>query len=411
MQNPELHKLANGLRVLFLPYQEQPVSHCALMISAGTRDEPEGQEGLAHFIEHCLFKGTKKRKSFHILNRLEVIGGELNAYTTKEETCIHATVLQPHLERALELISDIIFESVFPVKEVEKEKDVIIDEIHSYEDTPYEQIFDDFENIVFKGHKLGTPILGTVDSVKGLKRNHLTSFISSNYHPSKMVLVVSGTHNTADILKLAERYFNRKSRGKAGADRTPFKKYKKAMIADKRMVNQMHYICGKPAYSLHHPERYNLVLLNNILGGPGMNSRLNLNIREKYGITYTIESGYHAYSDSGILHIYFATDRKNFSKTRKLLGVEFDKLCTKAINPRVFHQYKEQLKGQLAIAQENRLSLMLSMSKGLLNFNRVIRPAEILERIDAVTASGLKSTAVSFLGSKNISELMYEPQS
>lgn len=381
------------------------------MIRAGTRDEPEGEEGLAHFIEHCLFKGTTKRKSFHILNRLEVIGGELNAYTTKEETCIHASVLHPHLERALELIADVAFHSVFPEKEIEKEKEVIIDEIHSYEDTPYEQIFDDFENIVFSGHKLGTPILGTENSVRSFKRKNLVSFIRKRYHPSQMILVISGNHLMADIVKQAERYYNNKS-GKADLlVRAPFKKYRKAQKTEQRTVSQVHYISGKPSYSMHHPCRYNLVLLNNILGGPGMNSRLNLNIREKYGFTYTIESGYHAYNDTGILHVYFATDRKNFEKARKLVRQEFAKLCTKPINSRVFSQYQEQLTGQIAMAQENRLSLMLSMAKGLLNFNRVILPAEILQRIKAVTARDVQDTAITFLGKGNDSELIYEPVS
>jgi predicted Zn-dependent peptidase len=411
MLNPELHTLSNGLRVLLLHYPDQPVSHCGLMIRAGTRDEPEGQEGLAHFIEHCLFKGTEKRKSFHILNRLEVIGGELNAYTTKEETCIHASVLHPHLERALELIADVAFHSVFPEKEMEKEKDVIIDEIHSYQDAPYEQIFDDLENIVFSGHKLGTPILGTEKSIKKFRRNNLVYFVKKQYHPSEMILVVSGSHLPSDVLKIAERYYNEKHSKKDTTLRLPFKKYRKSSISEPRTVSQVHYISGKPAYSMHHPGRYNLVLLNNILGGPGMNSRLNLNIREKYGYTYTIESGYHAYSDTGILHVYFATDSKNFVKTRSLVQQEFSKLCTKPLNSRVFNQYKEQLTGQIAMAQENRLSLMLSMAKGLLNFNRIILPEDVLRRIRAVTQKDLQATAEAFLGTDNGSELIYEPVS
>lgn len=407
----ELHVLPNGLRVLVLHYPGQPVTHCGLMVQAGTRDEPDGQEGLAHFIEHCLFKGTTSRKSFHILNRLEVIGGELNAYTTKEETCVHASVLHQHTERALELIADVIFHSIYPLKEIQKEKEVILDEILSYQDTPYEQIFDDFENVIFGKHKLGAPILGTEDSIRKFTRKNLLDFITKHYHPSKMVLVVSGSHATAEIIRLAEKYYNIKGRKKTSAARLPFKKSKRVIKTDRRSVNQVHFIKGKAAWSMHHPGRYNLVLLNNILGGPGMNSRLNLNIREKYGLTYTIESGYHAYSDSGILHVYFATDGKNFGKTRKLVEQEFLKLSTKAMNLRVFNQYKEQLKGQIAMAQENRLSLMLSMAKALLNFNRVILPSEILNRVEAITPAGLRDTAETFLGTDHFSELTYEPLS
>jgi predicted Zn-dependent peptidase len=226
-----------------------------------------------------------------------------------------------------------------------------------------------------------------------------------------MILVVSGSHLPSDVLKIAERYYNEKHSKKEATLRLPFKKYRKSSITEPRTVSQVHYISGKPAYSMHHPGRYNLVLLNNILGGPGMNSRLNLNIREKYGYTYTIESGYHAYSDTGILHVYFATDSKNFVKTRSLVQQEFSKLCTKPLNSRVFNQYKEQLTGQIAMAQENRLSLMLSMAKGLLNFNKIILPEDVLRRIRAVTQKDLQATAEAFLGPDNASELIYEPVS
>lgn len=410
MTAAELHTLPNGLRVLLLRYPDQPVTHCGLMTGAGTRDEPAGQEGMAHFIEHCLFKGTLKRKSWHILNRLEVVGGELNAYTTKEETCVHASVLKPHLERALELIADVVFNPVFPEKEIEKEKEVILDEIHSYKDTPYEQIFDDFENIVFKGHPLGTPILGTEDSIRRFKRPQLISFVHSRYQPERMILVVSGNHTVEEIQKLALKYFNVKRGKRTELKRSAYRNFRQRSVTDPRNISQVHYITGRTAYSLHHPKRYQLVLLNNILGGPGMNSRLNLNIREKYGYTYTIESGYHAYSDAGILHVYFATDRKNYEKVRSLVKKEFLDLCTKPLNPRVFRQYQEQLSGQIALAQENRLSMMLSVSKALLNFGRIVLPAEILERLRMVSPEALMDTAREFLGAENASELIYTPQ-
>jgi predicted Zn-dependent peptidase len=339
-----------------------------------------------------------------------VVGGELNAYTTKEETCVHASILKPHLERALELIADVVFNPVFPEKEIEKEKDVILDEIHSYRDTPYEQIFDDFENIVFKGHPLGTPILGIEESIRRFRRQQLVSFLQSRYQPDRMILVVSGNHTAEEIQKLALKYFNVRKGKKTELKRGPFRNYRKRSVTDSRNISQVHYITGRTAYSLHHPKRYQLVLLNNILGGPGMNSRLNLNIREKYGYTYTIESGYHAYSDAGILHVYFATDRKNYVKVKALVKKEFLDLCTKPLHPRVFRQYQEQLSGQIALAQENRLSMMLSISKALLNFGRIVLPAEILERLRMVTPEAMMETAREFLGSQNASELIYAPQ-
>jgi predicted Zn-dependent peptidase len=410
MSMVETHQLTNGLRIVYTHHPGTPVTHCALMIKAGSRDEIPGQEGLAHFIEHALFKGTKKRKSYHILNRLEVVGGELNAYTTKEETCIHASVMNQYLDRAVELITDIIFNSVFPEKEIEKEKDVILDEIRSYMDTPYEQIFDDFENLIFKGHALGHPILGYEESLLKIKRRDLLAYIKTCYHPSRMVFSVSGSCGIAEVVKLAEKYF----KGTKGDIKTPhrasFKVYKPVKKNDPRTVAQVHYISGMPGFSYYDPDRYVLVLLNNLLGGPGMNSRLNLNIREKYGFTYTIESGYHAYSDSGIFHVYFATDQRHFEKTKKLVEQELDKLRENTLSEKMFSQYKEQMLGQIMMAQENRLSVMLSITKGLLYFDRIISLKEIMDRIKVITPQQIRSVSGRLLSPKKHSTLVYEPK-
>lgn len=409
MKRYEVHSLKNGLRLLYVSQPESRVTHCGLLIRAGTRDESEGKEGLAHFIEHSLFKGTKKRKSYHILNRLEVVGGELNAYTTKEETCLHASVMSNYFERAAELIADVAFHSIFPVKEIEKEKEVILDEIRAYQDTPYEQIFDDFEGQLFKGHTLGHPILGTESSLKSFSRKDLLNYTSRMYDPASMVFAVSSNLPVEKVLPVVERYF---SVGKKGAayKRKPFTRYKKVQEDQPRSISQIHYITGRPAYALRDSRRYGLVLFNNLLGGPGMNSRLNLNIREKYGYTYTIESGYHTYTDTGIFHIYFATDAGHYEKTEKLLKRELAVVCDKTFNDRQLKQYKEQLIGQIQLAQENRLSVLLSMAKSLLNLGRIVPLAEINEKIRAVSAVQLRDIARDMLDPSGRSTLIYHPK-
>ncbi len=410
MKKYEVHRLPNGLRVLYVYHPETKVTHCGLLIKAGTRDEVKGKEGLAHFIEHSLFKGTKKRKSYHILNRLEVVGGELNAYTTKEETCLHASVMSTYFERAAELIADVAFHSVFPAKEIEKEKEVILDEIRSYQDTPYEQIFDDFEGQLFKGHTLGHPILGTEHSLKTFTRQDLVRYVDAQYDPSEMVFAVSSDLPAEKVLGIAGKYYGtiRKKGRKPG--RKSFAKYQPAEQHLPKAISQVHYIAGRPAYALEDPRRYGLVLFNNLLGGPGMNSRLNLNIREKYGFTYTIESGYHTYTDTGIFHIYFATDAGHFEKTEKLLKKEMDIVCDKLFTPKQVHAYQEQLIGQIQLAQENRLSVLLSMAKSQLNLGRIVPLSEISEKIRSVTAKDLREIARDMLGARNRSLLVYLPK-
>jgi len=411
MKQIRMHTLPNGLCILHDHVPDSLVVHCGLLVGAGTRDETAGREGLAHFVEHCLFKGTKKRRSYHILNRLEVVGGELNAYTTKEETCLHASVIPDYFERALELIADLAFNSVFPDKELEKEKDVITDEISAYLDTPYEQIFDDFEGMVFKGHPLGHPILGKETSIRAFRKKHLLEFIKTNYHPERMVFAVSGPMSFDQAVKCCERHLSRRGRSSPKPDRKPVKRYQPDIADQQRNVSQAHYIMGRPSYGLRSPQRFTMVLLNNLLGGPGMNSLLNLHIREKYGITYTIETGYHTYTDNGIFHMYFATDGKNVERTLKLVEKEFSRLVDRPLSSRQLHQYKEQLIGQIRLAQENRLSVLLSMAKSRLNLGRIIQLEEITASIREVTAPMLQKVAAEMLGPEGRTVLMYSPVS
>jgi len=409
MQQCFIEQLKNGVRVLYAHDDNSVVTHCALMIRAGTRDESLGKEGLAHFIEHTLFKGTKKRKSFHILNHLETVGGELNAYTTKEETCLHASVMNEYLERAAELIADIAFNASFPEKELLKEKEVIIDEIHAYEDTPYEQIYDDFETQIFTGHPLGHPILGTIDSVKSFQRNDILSYIGQHYHASEMVFAVSGNAGKEQVMRIAEKYFETKKYKTKAAKRKKFKAKKPQQVSVSKTINQVHYITGCEAYNLKNENRYAMILLNNILGGPGMNSKLNLNIREKYGYTYCIESGYHAYSDTGLFHIYFATDEKNFEKVHLLLSKEVSKMTEQLMSERQFAAYKKQLIGQISMGQEHKLNLMLGMAKSLLYFKKIWSMEEVTDNIKNIQHHHFAKVAKEILQLKNHSSLTYLP--
>ena len=402
--------LSNGLQIVLTTLSNTEVSHCALLIKAGTRNEQIQQEGLAHFIEHMLFKGTRKRKSFHILNRLEVVGGELNAFTSKEETCIHASVTTPHLERALELISDITFNSVFNLKEIEKEKEVVCDEIRSYLDNPGEQIFDDFESLVFKKNPLGNPILGTEQSVKSFKQKDLIAFTRKFYIPSNMVLSIATSLNAEKVIRQLEHHFGKYRLAKVGERPKPFKKYTAEKSSVKKQSAQCHFIMGTLAPSLYQADRMTVALLNNILGGPGMNSKLNLGVREKYGYTYAIESGFNSYTDTGMFHVYLATDKKFLNKSIDLAVVEMKKLTDNKIGSLQLSQYKQQLKGQLALAKENKSNVVISNARSLLNFKKVFTLEDTYKKIEAVTSSQLTEAAAKYLNAKSrsYSSLLYE---
>ncbi|HMT29687.1 MAG TPA: pitrilysin family protein [Bacteroidia bacterium] len=402
------HTFANGIRLVYLE-NPSPVSHCGLMIGAGSRNETKGKEGLAHFIEHVLFKGTKKRKAYQVLNRLEIVGGELNAYTTKEETCVHASFMPVHFERAVELIVDIVFHSEFPVKEIEKEKDVVLDEINSYLDNPIEQIYDDFECQIFKGKPLGNPILGTHQSVKSFTRKDILSFIKNNYLNGDIVFSYTGDIPFEKVKSIVESHLSREGKRGESAKIVALKKLKATNVVEIKKTVQAHYIAGSLAYSCFSSKRFPLFLLNNILGGPGMNSKLNLNIREKYGLTYHIESAYVPFSDCGLFNIYLATENKFLEKCIKLVDTEFDKLMNVRIGAGMLSRYKYQLKGQIAISQENKAGVMLNNAKSTLNYNKPVNINEVFRKIDEVTASQILDVANEILDKSKISSLLYSP--
>lgn len=403
------HQLANGIRIIHHP-SLSPVAHCGIMVNVGSRDERTDEQGISHFIEHALFKGTKKRKPFHILSRLEDVGGELNAYTTKEETWYYASFMKQYYSRSIELLGDIIFQSTFPKKELEKEKDVIMDEINSYLDSPSDAIFDEYEELVFKGHSLGRNILGNKKTLHSFNRKAVNEFMTSLYLTDQMTLSSVGDIDFKQLISYAEKHLGKITRRNEHSIRLPINSYETCNLLVKKDLLQTHCILGNRAYSLQDPKARTLILLSNLLGGPGMNSRLNLGIREKYGFTYAIESNYTTYADTGVWGIYFATEPQSVKKTIKLIHKELKKLRDKPMGPLQLKKAKQQLIGQLAIAQENNCNLMQSIAKSYQAFGKVESIQESNERIMAITAHEIQEVAKEIFNESCLSTLIYEPK-
>jgi predicted Zn-dependent peptidase len=387
-----IHTLDNGMR---LAHGRIPgvVAHCGLVINTGSRDETIPEYGMTHFIEHMLFKGTKKRKAYYILSRLEDVGGELNAYTTKEETAVHASFIKEDYERAVEIISDIAFNSVLPEREIEKEKDVVIEEINSYLDNPAELIFDDFEELIFADQPIGHNILGTLSTVKSFTNNTLSEFISRNYNTDQMVFCSVGNISDEKILRLFRKYFGEVPGNKRSERSVLPWTYKPVTVTKKMDTFQNHCIIGNVAYTLKDERRLAMFLLNNILGGQGMNSRLNMSLREKNGLAYNVESSYNPYCDTGAFSIYFGTDNHHLERSIRVTLNELSKLRTKELGSIQLSKAKNQIKGYLARGYENHENLMLSFGKSLLVFDRIESMEETCNKIDRITSSELLATA------------------
>ena len=403
-----LYSLPNGIRLLYKPFAST-VTHACIVINSGSRDEPEGKDGLAHFIEHLLFKRTKRRNTTQILNRLEAVGGDLNAYTTKEYTCIHGSFLNPHLERALDLFQDLVFHSVFPQDEMVKEKSVILDEIASYEDQPEEAINDDFEDLLFKGHPLGRNILGTEDTVTAFTKEDILNFLKSNYRTEEILIGVTGNYDLKRLQKIFTKIFGAVPPNVTKKNRFSVNGYSPTANNLSKAISQTHCVIGNRAFSIHHEYKTALLLLNNILGGTGMSSRLNLQIREKYGIAYTIESNYTPLTDTGIFSIYFGTDKEKTNKALKLVSNELKKLRDIKLGAVQLHQAKQKFIGQIALGEENRMGLIISMCKSLLDYDRVDTLEEIFQKINSVTAEQLIEIANEILNPQQLSCLIFEP--
>jgi predicted Zn-dependent peptidase len=379
------------------------------MLDIGSRDELDNEQGLAHFWEHLAFKGTQKKNNMQIINRLEVIGGELNAYTTKEKICFHASVLSPYFERALELITDITFNSTFPAKEIEKERSVILEEMAMYYEAPEDAIQDDFDELLFPNHSLGVNILGTNDTVNSFNKKDLDAFIDRNMDTSRIVISSIGKHSHEKVFKWAEKHV-----GQIPAKRNQVKRITPPSMLPteritKRGLNQSHVALGSQSYAIKHPDRLAFFMLINLLGGPSMNSLLNVSIREKRGLVYSIEANFTSYVDSGFWAIYFGTESNQVNKSIKLIHKEFDKLKDRSLSPAQLLKIKSQLKGQMAMAEESNLNFMLMMAKSLLDREKIETIEEIFEQIDLVSSEQLQKLAQEMFQSEQLSYLIFEP--
>lgn len=405
----QTHQLSNGIRIIH-QHTTSGVAHCGMMINTGSRDETALEQGMSHFIEHALFKETKKRKAFHILSRMEDVGGELNAYTTKEETWYYSSFMKNYYERAIELLSDIIFNSTLPKKELEKEKDVIIDEIYSYLDSPSESIFDDYEELIYHGHPIGRNILGTKKTIKTFNGKMAKAYMQKHYNTDQMVLSSVGNISFRKLVRYAEKHLGGISSNNRNNERIEMNDYETRKLHVKKDILQTHCIIGNRAYSAKDPRARTLILLNNLLGGPGMNSRLNLGIREKYGFTYTIESNYTTYLDTGVWSIYFGTEAQSVKKTLRLILKELNKLRTKKLGPLQLQKAKQQLIGQLAIAHENNCNRMQSNAKSYMTFGKVASVEETKKKILAITAEELQEVAQDIFKEELLSTIIFEPK-
>jgi len=402
-----VHTLKNGIRVVHMP-GENEVAHCGLLVNTGSRDELEHEYGMAHFIEHVIFKGTKRRKAYHILSRLDDVGGEINAYTTKEETAFYAAFLCQHYDRAMELIADIVFNSTFPAAELEKEREVIVDEINSYLDNPSDLIFDDFEEQIYESHPIAHNILGTPGTLATFDKKAIQHFMARTYDTDQMILCSVGKISPARIIKLAEKYFGEIESHPRRIVRHPFHQYEPSNRNRSLETYQAHCIIGNIAYNAMDSRRMNLILLNNLLGGQGLNSRLNLSLRERHGYAYNVESTYTPYTDTGVLTIYFGTDPEKLNKSIGLVHKELEKLRNQKLGTQQLHRAKNQIIGQIAMSADNKENLLFTLAKSILLFDRFDSHEAITRRIQGITAEQLLETANEIFEPDRLSMLIFQ---
>ena len=401
------HTLPNGLRMVHLPVNS-PVSYCGFAVNAGTRDENEDEFGLAHFVEHMIFKGTEKRKAWHILNRMENVGGELNAYTTKEETFVYSIFMEEDFGRAFELLTDLVFHSQFPKQEIEKEVDVILDEINSYEDSPSELIFDEFENLLYKGHALGHNILGDEHSLLGFGSESGKSFMKRFYAPENMVFFSMGRIPFKKIVQMAESALSDIAFPMAARNRMAPGEILPVSRQIHKDTHQAHVLIGGRAYSMHDEKRLPLFLLNNLLGGPGMNNRLNVSLREKNGLVYNVESNVTSYTDTGAFCIYFGTDIEDMDICLKLTYKELKRMRDVKMTSSQLAAAKKQLIGQIGVASDNFENNALGMAKTYLHYHKYESSESVFHRIEALTAEQLLEVANEMFAEEYLSTLIYK---
>lgn len=407
--NYNTHTLANGLRIIHLP-SAQPVVYCGYAVGAGTRDEELGrEEGMAHFCEHITFKGTERRSSMKILGHLESVGGDLNAFTNKEETVYHAAVLKDNIGRAVDLLTDIVFHSTYPQAEIDKEVEVIVDEIESYNDSPAELVYDLFENAVFSGHPLGHNILGTAEKLRRYTTADALRFTRRYYRPENSVFFAYGDVDFARLVRLLERA-NTVAADEVCCDckqsAATLPPYVAQHIEHHMDTHLAHVMVGTRAYDVHDERRIALYLLNNILGGPGMTARLNVSLRECNALVYTVESMAQSYSDTGLWAVYFGCDPKNVNRCLRLIRRELDKVMQRPLSDAQLRAAKRQIRGQIGIACDSRESFALDFAKSYLHYGWKKDVTALCERIDALTAADLQCVAQDLFAEERLTSLV-----
>ena len=415
--------LDNGLRIIHLP-SDSKVVYCGYQINAGTRNEEPGEEGLAHFCEHVTFKGTERRKAWHILNCLESVGGDLNAYTNKEGTVYYSAILKEHIARAVDLLTDIVFHSVYPQAEIDKEVEVICDEIESYNDSPAELIYDEFENIIFKGSPLGHNILGTAEQVRSFKTEDALRFTRKLYRPDNAIFFAYGDIDFKKLVRLLKKSFlSEERRVKSEKFNSPEAQaqfniqhstfntqhsFAGQTIVMQKNTHQAHVMIGTRAYDVNDSRRMPLYLLNNMLGGPGMNAKLNLALREHNGLVYTVESTMAAYGDTGIWSIYFGCDEHDVKRCLRLVRKELDKFMQKPLSEAQLKAAKKQIKGQVGVACDNRENFALDFGKSFLHYGWEKNVDRLYEQVDEITAEQIQAVAKELFDKDRLTTLIFK---
>ena len=416
------YTLDNGLRIIHLP-SDSKVVYCGYQINAGTRNEEPGEEGLAHFCEHVTFKGTERRKAWHILNCLESVGGDLNAYTNKEGTVYYSAILKEHIARAVDLLTDIVFHSVYPQAEIDKEVEVICDEIESYNDSPAELIYDEFENIIFKGSPLGHNILGTAEQVRSFKTEDALRFTRKLYRPDNAIFFAYGDIDFKKLVRLLKKSFlSEERRVKSEKFNSPEAQtqfniqhltfntqhsFEGQTIVMQKNTHQAHVMIGTRAYDVNDSRRMPLYLLNNMLGGPGMNAKLNLALREHNGLVYTVESTMVAYGDTGIWSIYFGCDEHDVKRCLRLVRKELDKFMQKPLSDAQLKAAKKQIKGQIGVACDNRENFALDFGKSFLHYGWEKNVDRLYEQVDEITAEQIQAVAQELFDKDRLTTLIF----
>ncbi len=406
----ELIDLPNGIRVIHREVNCTKIANVGIMLDIGSRDELDDEQGLTHFLEHMAFKGTKKRSSYHIISRLESLGGELNAYTTKEKLCFYASLLHIHLEKAIELLCDITFHSIFPAKEIEKERKVILEEMTMYGDNPEDAIQDDFDELVFADHPLGKNIMGTKKTVNAFRQQDFHQFLERRLNTEKIILASIGNYSAKKIQRLAEKYLKVIPHKNHTADRDRFANYQSVSEKKKRPISQAHFALGMPSLSIRDENRIPFFFLVNLLGGPSMSSRLSLSLREKHGFVYSIDANYSPYLETGLFGIYFATDLKNLKQSQRIVFREIEAIKRKPLGKLQLQKAKNQIKGQMILSVENKNATMLMMAKSLLDLKKVPDLNEVFKKIDAISSARVQELARAYLPIDQMSSLTYQPE-